>query len=717
MRVVTGLAAAILAAVPAMAGASPVNARLTTQGVQFVENMAKSLVPSHVALDPISMNLFDCGTYSASFTQSNTTIDITLESFSLQSMAGFVRADLTVSVSASGQADFDKIVACYGHETCQDSVSLSHAHFVIDLAANVDNVGKPHFALKNLDMQLTPDQVDIEISGCPEAGVVNGVVDVVKKYGLQLGEVIATGLAENKVGPLLEQAVGNYLTYSGSVAFVDFKAQLTGLDISTQGIAVSGDLALSPVFPIASCEANATDPGMPGAVAGPAPDLGSGTPTDVNLSVNLGVVQSALYLVWHQGLMCITQDTLETLKVDLSAISQLGGLIPGFPVDTVWSLEATVAEPPRVEGEPANEAKLAVHIDQLGADIIATLPDHTSRTLHLDLAVTLTASVVMDAASNALALKIDGAKIESMNVVDHLGLEASGVDIDKIKPLLETNVLPAALSGIGQIPITGPVFGAQGVYVILKDLKTTPAYLGVKADLFMAPANDKNAPKTMIVTKPNGIVNPANAKLVFGGSDMEDPADLLQYHVIVDGKSSPPTFMKELQVGTAGRSQVVHVEVHAVDLAGNEDKAGVAADVNVDGVAPTVMLVNPPRGVIDQLSPSVAWTATDDKSAVGKIAAHITVTDAASKAKVDDRDLGAGTSQTTLKGLVAAHTYTATVTVSDEAGNIATTQATFGLSNDASNGGGGCAVGHGADGALSALLVGLALLVPRRRRA
>src|SRR5262249_3078779 len=144
-----------------------------------------------------------------------------------------------------------------------------------------------------------------------------------------------------------------------------------------------------------------------------------------------------LYLAWHQGLMCITPDTLQTFNLDVgSALSMIGGLVPGFPTGTVWSLEANVAQPPKVEGEPANEAKLAIHVEQLGAAIIATLPDHTSKTLHLDLGATLTAAVVIDPASNALALQIDGATIDSMNVVDGIGLEASGVDIEKLKPMI-----------------------------------------------------------------------------------------------------------------------------------------------------------------------------------------------------------------------------------------------------------------------------------------
>src|SRR5262249_1615692 len=161
--------------------------------------------------------------------------------------------------------------------------------------------------------------------------------------------------------------------------------------------------------------------------------------------------------------------------------------------------------------------------------------------------------------------------------------------------------------------------GASGVYVILKELKTTPAYIGVKANLFKAPDGDKNPPTTSVVQKPTSIVSPANAKLVFGGGDKEDPAELLRYHVIVDAKSILPTFVKPLQVGTVGMSQVVHVEVHAVDLADNEDRAGVTVDINVDGVAPQVMLVNPPRGVVGDLSPTVGWTASDDRTSAERL--------------------------------------------------------------------------------------------------
>src|SRR5262249_28920880 len=157
-------------------GASPINARLTPQGLKFVEDQAKTLVPSRLPLDPISTDLFDCGSYSASLTLSNTVVNLSLEKLALSTMPGVIRVDLQLSANAAGPADFDKIYACYGHETCQGALAIHSAHAIIDLAASIDSVGKPHFAVKNLDLQLTPDQLELSLSGCPEAGIVNAVV-------------------------------------------------------------------------------------------------------------------------------------------------------------------------------------------------------------------------------------------------------------------------------------------------------------------------------------------------------------------------------------------------------------------------------------------------------------------------------------------------------------------------------------------------------------
>jgi len=706
-----------IALIPGAAWTSPVDARLSTKGLAFIETQVKALVPSHIDLDPITFSLSDtaCSNGPITFTQENTHLDITLESFKLQALPGALRIDAVVTLVGTGEGHFERVYACFGRETCGEAVGLEHAHFTIDLAASVDAQGKPHIAIQNPVIDIKPENLALSLSECPEAGIVNTLYDFVEKYALQIGTFAAGKLVASQVGPQIEGILASYMTYKGSAGFVGFQAALTGVDISTAGLTIAGDLDLTSVYPAASCLAS--DPGEPKSIAGAVPDLSSGTPTDISLAVNLGVVQDAIYHVWHEGLFCISPDTLATFKIDLSALGQLGNDLPGYPADTKWTVAADVGVPPTVEGSPADEAKLTVHANQVALDVIATLPDRTSRTLHVDLDATLTASVVMDPADNALALQIDGARIDRMTLVDHLGLGPAGADLAHIQSLIETEVLPKALSQVGQIPITGPVFGGiANAYVILRQLKTTPAYLMVKADLFMAPAVDADAPTTLITSAPDHVVKPSDARVVFGGTDKQDPTELLKYRVTVAGKAADPTYVRSVTVGTAGASGLVHVEVHAIDLAGNEDKAGTHVDVDVDGVPPNLTVTDDLRGAVDQLTPTMKFKVTDDRTASAAIAAHLTVTERNGPGGVImDKDLAVGATSATVTGVVSGHSYQAVLVVSDQAGNASSATMDFDVASDAS-GAGGCAVGDRAGGLASLVLVAGALLLARRRR-
>ena len=712
------------ALIPGAGRASPADARISPRGLDFIETQVRALVPSHLDLDPITLTLSAdaCSEGPITFTQEDTHLDITLESFTLTPRAGVLRVDATVSLSGTGQGSFERVYGCFGRETCGESVSFQHAHFTIDLAASVDAQGRPHVTITAPVIDLAPENVALALSDCPEAGLVNGIYGFIEKYALELASGVAQNLIGQQVGPLVENVLASYMTFSGTEAFVKYRAALTGVTISTAGVTLAADVDLASVFPTASCLGGATDPGEPHAVPGAVPDLSAGTPTDLAVAVNLGVIADAIYHVWSQGLMCVTPDTLAALKIDLSALDQLGTILPGFPDGTKWTLEANVGTPPAVEGSPADAAKLAVHARQVGLDIVATLPDHTARSLHVDLDASITASVVMDPADNALALEIDAVKIDRMSVIDHLGLGAAGADLAHVQSELETSILPKALGQIGKIPVTGPVFGGiANAYVILRELRTTAAYLMVKADLFMAPAADHNPPTTLVLDKPAGTVKPGDARLVFGGTDAEDPTELLAYRVIVDGKAADPTFVRSLMVGAVGKSGVVHVEVHAIDLAGNQDPTGARADIDVDGVPPELTLLDDLRGAVENLAPVFTFRATDDRTAASAIAVHLRVAPAGQTDAVMDADLAPGATRATLTGLVSGTSYDAVLTVRDQAGNETVATMSFDVASGASGGGSGCAVGgSGATAAVTALLVGagavLAAMARRRRR-
>lgn len=734
MRFGLGLATTIFAAaVPAIAGASPINAHVMQSGLNFLRDRVVEMVPASIALPAQPQVMWECDGEDATFELDNGNLAVTLHKLEIKLPEnGKLRAELDVTVAATGQAHFEKLYACYGRETCDARVDVHHAKATIDLAPSIDADGKPHIVLSKIDVQLEPSDVSIALSNCPEGNVLNPIIGFVKDYGLKLGIVIGQQVAMNMVGPEVEKVAANFLKYDANagafapdLTFIDFQAKLTNIDITTSALTVTGDLDLKPLFPKASCIA--TDPGEPQVFPGPAPDLVSGTPADIGVSVNLGLVQDALYQVWRDGRMCLNPNTLkDEFGLDLKELANLGDMLPGFPEGTTFTFEANVKEPPRVEGNVSSQAKLSVHVSKMNALLVATLPDHSVRRANIELDASVSASLVMDPSINALALQVDGVKLDRMDVDDQLGLTDLGFDFARVRTLLETVLLPHILADVGQIPVTGPVFGGIDnvpIYVIVKELKTTPAYVAVKANLFKAPANDTEAPTTNIDSKPEKIVRPIDAKLVFGGTDKQIPTELLRYRVVVDGKqvSPDPTFVKVLKVGEAGKSQKVRVEVHAVDLAGNEDRAGKSVEVDVDGVQPVVNLKTQLRGNIDDLTPELAWSATDDRTAAEQLVAHITVTEIPARAgsgaevEVSSNDLRPGETSTTLEGLGAGKQYRVVLAVKDQAGNEGSATFIFAVSADAS--GGGCAVGGHGNSAAALLLVAAGLLLARRRRA
>ncbi|HKA88349.1 MAG TPA: hypothetical protein VKE22_11830 [Haliangiales bacterium] len=711
--------ATLSALLPAVALGAPVVARISPSGLAFIERQAPSLVPNHLSPDPLSVDLWSCFDGPANVEQTNTTVDLTVDDFKLSLPSpGVLRVDVTLSATASGEARLNKIYACFGQEICQDSLTLTRARAIVDFSASVDAAGKPHVALANVDLQLDPDQVDIQFSGCTPDALLTAVLNGVKDVGLKIGLWAVEQIAKNKVGPMLEDALGKFMSYQGMAAIFSFTAKLTGLDLATTGITVGGDIDITSPYPAASCLGSSV-PGEPGAAPGPAPDLGAGPSTDVGVAVNLGVVQDVLYHVWRSGYLCLTPGTFTSYGIDLAP--ELAGFanMPGIPAGTKFSLDVTAAQAPVVSAGYANEGTLTVKVTSLGANLRAAYPDQTSGNLHLDVDLTATASVSVDPSENAVVVAIDKVSIDRMTADDHLGLTQYGFDIDRVRRVLETRILPKVLGGLGKIPVTGPVFGGiLDTYVILRGVQTTPSFVTVKADLFRAPAGDVGAPTTALVAKPNGPARPGDAKIKVTGTDALVPTELLRYRATVDGKAGAPTFVNTFAVGEDGKTKTYHVLVQAMDLAGNVDPVGVQVDVLADGIAPTLTVTTQLRSVIDTARPLLAWTAADDVSPVSKISAKVEIFHQPEhpggelqETKVSEQDLAAGTTRLELGGLEAGKQYHVVLTVFDEAGNDASSSFVFTVSESA---GGGCNVGGGAGGAWL-LALGLLALARRRR--
>ncbi len=712
-----------LLAAPALAQASPVQARLSSGGVEFLQDELPSLVPPHVDLPPATFTLYSCPGDDATFTQRNTGIDVYVDALDLSLPEyGNLRVDLTFSAFATGEAFLSDIYACLGTTTCDDYLDIYGARVVADFSAWVGEDQKVHADLAGIDFYLGEDDIYVWFDGCAPDDVFNFMVDLAKDWALEKALEMAEGIAQEKFGPKLEEMLQGLTQYQGSVGAAHFDAHVTDIQIATNGIGIGADVDLSSPYPAAPCIGS--DPGQPAPAAGPAPDLASGIDAHLGLAVNLGLMDDALYHVWREGYMCVTPETLSAFgfELDLSIVTDF---LPGFPDGTTFSLQAAMAEPPTMHGSASDDAAMTMVMRGFTADLIASFPDGTEHTLHLDLDASVAASIQLDPSINALTAGVDGVTIDRLEIVDELGLAELGFDFERIRSLMQDRVMPRILSEMGRIPVTGPVFGGiANTYLIVREIRTTDAYVYAKADLFRAPDFDGNAPDTFIAELPQGPVTPTAAKLLLDGSDAEIPTELLKYRVAVDGVSAEPTFIRQVKVGAFGQTKTYRVEARAIDLYGNEDATPAAADVLVDGVLPDLAVHTPLHGVIDTASPEVIWEATDDLTPADALVAKALVyllpeEGQGGQQLIGEVTLPAGRTHVTLD-LEAGVQYRVVLNVYDQAGNSAGESMVFTVSPDAGGQGGcGCTTARSnsaAPGASAILLLAAAALLARRRR-
>jgi hypothetical protein len=137
---------------------------------------------------------------------------------------------------------------------------------------------------------------------------------------------------------------------------------------------VSGDLDLMSRFPAASC-LDGRDPGDPAVFPGPAPDLGAGLQTDIGLSVNLGLLQDAIYHVWRDGMMCVTPGTLEGFGIDLSALDPSARCCPASPWARASASRPTCASRRASRATSPPRPSSPSHVGKMQAQLLALLPD------------------------------------------------------------------------------------------------------------------------------------------------------------------------------------------------------------------------------------------------------------------------------------------------------------------------------------------------------
>lgn len=680
---------------------------LAESGVDFIADQVPSYVPK-VFEPPTFAKSFAC----MDFEQRDTTINLSIDKVEIDMPSdGQIRVMLDFSGSVDGELYADDLYACFGEVTCQDTMTVDKASALLDFDVQVVD-GQPNVRVREVNLEVNPDDFAFDLNECGFTGsVLTTAIGFAEGWILNYIEDKVSSIAEENLAPMLENMIAG-LSMEAPYAH----ARIMDMYTPNDGLSLTLDVGLRSNEGGVACVAE-YDKGAPAREAGAAvPNLQAEDGSDVNLAVNLGLLNQGLYSAWQQGLLCIDNNVLFALGLDVD-LDIAGTLLPGFPAGTDFELEVAFSDYPKVNGMTADGAGLVADISGVIIDLHGDRPDGTRNTLHVEIDLEAQAELLVNPADNAINARLIGAEIKSLRMSDEREATGDGFDVARIQQLVHDHILPKMLGELAPIPLTGSVFSVADYAIMLRKLDSNKAYLSAGVDLFRVPENDTNAPDTEITGVPSAVSNPHNAVIHLGGNDQEIPSELLQYEVAIDGVKRPLQFVRDLHLGEAGVTATYEVAVSAVDLSGNVDPTPATASVLVDGVVPYVVIQGKRVRRGDEGAVPVSWTMRDDSTASEGLSVRVEVyeltdpADAVSTRLVSSQELPAGTTETSVELTESGGVYRVEVHVTDEAGNDSESSM---LLNMASTG--GCSVGGQSTSGSLLLLLALGFLVMRRRQ-
>jgi len=711
-RTVPTAAAAVLCLAGSARADHQLRGYVSQSGLDFISEQVPALVPKDLYPAPMSKDIA-CMTA----TQRNTHVALQVHDFSITiPQEGSLRLYLDVSADGNGELYVDDAYACFGSMTCQNELMVHDARATIDFDIMIDG-GKPKAALKNVDLQISEDDIDLNFSDCAADDIVNWGVDFAKEYLTDMLLDKVEEMAKDKLGPKLEEMLGGIGAFEGEIQATQFSAALQDLFVKQDGIDIGVDVGLDSMYEPAECVRD-FDEGAPQDLAGDVPDL-SQVASHLGLALNFGLVNGALYQVWRQGLTCIDGDSLAALGINLPT-DHVMQLLPGFPPGTTLDMEMRLSKPPRLASAEGNDdvdtLDMSAVIEGVEVKLIGHLPDGSDKTIEVGMDARATMALGIDPETNAMVATPTGMEITRMDI-DQVYAAETGVDSARLMQVVDEQMLPKLLGKLGAMPVTGPVFSKGEYAVILRGIGNNEAFLTLNADLFHIPADDIGAPETSIIDYPTGPVSVANSQVRVSGVDGMIPTELLRYNISVNDQPRPITYVRKFPVGVAGESGTYLVKVSAVDLSANADETPASVEVTVDGIEPVVYLEGDRYRDMDGGSTELTWTMSDDMTDAALLGARVELyevkdeTDLLSREHVRTIELGPGATAATVE-IEDGAMYQAEVHVTDGVGNesIAT------VLLDSKNGC-GCRATDGASGTGTLVLcLGVLLILRRRRR-
>lgn len=678
MKPVAGIVVIALAsAVPAAAAAEDFGIRIAPDGLGALERAAKSMVPERIEFEDLEAEALGCAIHLL-----EGSLDTRVEEVELDALRGALRGGLILDLEALAEVDI-----CSGLMTCDIAASAEpvEAELEIALGASADEWLEVHDV--DIDLSLPSRGFDIAIENC-DGG------DFLSMIGEALVQLIAP-LAADRVGDRLTEVLADALPRHIETENLVIDLGLERLDIHPEiGLDLAGWASVRYSGPRAG-EPEGRDP-----EGDPLPrDFGPG---DIAIAASDRLVNRVLHGAWRAGMLeAALGDLTPTVPLSEDGFAQQLGLPEGSEIDVHLALGAAPELAFSREGEG-----VAIRLDRLAVEVAVNPPGRQGNVIEVAADAYLAADLAMRG-DGGLALDPRALDITHLWITG--GSSELSVDPARLEVFLQDVAVPLLAERLADLPLAPALAPADGLYVWMRQIEAEGGWLRAGLDLVLPDPDDFEPPKTRLVDPPEKVAA-GLTRIRVTGEDDTTPPPLLRYEVSIDGVpvTSEPEFMTAIPVSLADGEYML--EVRAVDLAGNVERHPLRHLLVVDGVPPTLEILEAPDHTTGTTA-RASWRATDDRGvpttrwelfevgADGAAREVLREGEAGPEGEVELRDLRRG-----------AH-YVLRIKAIDEAGNV--TSRDFGFAGVSS----GCAAaGKGGLGSALAVLAAVMLVSSRRLR-
>jgi hypothetical protein len=714
---------AALAVLPALAYAGPslpsspsaaLHVGKTT--LDIIGQLAMAQVPPTIALPTIIKPLSGCpiGSSQISATVTNASVNITPDSISFQPEQGQLAVSAVLDLSGSAHVHITNGYACLSDADCDVTFAVQQLNPQAAIAMSVQN-GNASITIPQLSASVPSGGIQVSFANCALDGLASGVTDEVAQVLFDLASPPLCAQLQQQMQPMLQQQISSMLTQSGNVSGYDLAASLTTLNMTADGVDAYAEVGLAYDGATAACLA-------PGAVAESLTtgtsgqlQLPSGPTSQVVVGVTTDLLNSAIQAAWQSGVMCVNDSQVAALGFDPSSIASL---VPGLPAGMALHFSMGLDNPPTIEDDGMGGLQMRV----TGAELLLAMTAPNQSPIGVAVITDFIAAITptVSATNGSVYASLTDLSMQRLDIDAGATGTSLNLDPERLTVLMHDLVIPMANTRLATMPLSPASFGAAGIYGWLDTLLVQNGGLYVGLEPFLPPpaGTDFTPPITLLKASPGSLVRAGAAQFTLDGTDDTTPTQLLQYQWQVDSQPIVQGGFNRVIAAPVTTSGMHTFRAWAVDLAGNVDSVGITNTFMLDAVPPTLTVVGqPPPIVLRQSSVDIKVTGTDDQTATANLlfgyrvavrppGGTLTVTQSGGPTQFQDSQ-----GVVTVKDLKSGSTYEVTLMVYDQAGNVTSTQLTFGAADV-----GGCTMGaHPCPlSYLSLALIGLAIFFMRR---